>query len=57
MRHLFYATTEDKMVYPISSSLPYLDGPDNEYRLCMGESHQTIVQGVFKDVVDWLKLS
>lgn len=54
--HYFFATTEDEKVRPLSSSLPYLESnPARNYQIVVGESHESIVDGVQKQIFDILR--
>lgn len=56
VRHLFYATTEDEQVRPITSSLPQLPfTPPENYKTMHGEGHLNIVHAARKEVVQWLQ--
>jgi hypothetical protein len=55
VKHIFYATMEDHLVRPISSCFPDLDDKRKEYHVFMGESHSSIVDRVFNDVITRVK--
>lgn len=54
--HYFFATTEDEKVRPLGSSLPYLEStPFQNYRIVVGESHETIVDSVQSEIFEIIK--
>jgi len=51
VRHCFYATREDEMIWPISSALPFLPHTQVEdYHVFHGYSHLTLLDGVREDI-------
>ena len=52
--HIFYTTTEDHLVRPLSSTLPKIT--EGIYKIISGHTHETLVDAVLPEVIEWLKM-
>jgi len=55
IKHLFFATRNDELLYPLETSFPTLHGVEKEsYRPQSGFTHETLIEGVKEEVFKWL---